>query len=222
MRTWAWTSLTRPVCWHDGRVENLMDSARRVIVVGDEGVAGFGDPRYLGWVGRVLARSGGSDPSQAILTMTLATPGETTSELGERWEREVAPRLGSAQQRIVLAPGAHDIAAGISLARSRLNIANILDATSSAGIPALMVGAPPRNDLDPARQQELSAAFADVCLRRRIPYIETYAPLAEHPQWHTDLAAGDGIHPGQTGYGLLAWLVLHHGWHEWLGVPVPE
>jgi hypothetical protein len=32
------------------------------------------------------------------------------------------------------------------------------------------------------------------------------------------MAAGDGVHPGQAGYGLLAWLVLHNGWADWLGV----
>ena len=31
-------------------------------------------------------------------------------------------------------------------------------------------------------------------------------------------AAGDGDHPGQAGYGLIAWLVLHGGWGAWLGV----
>jgi acyl-CoA thioesterase-1 len=29
-------------------------------------------------------------------------------------------------------------------------------------------------------------------------------------------ASGDGIHPGQAGYGLIAWLVLHGGWDQWL------
>jgi hypothetical protein len=27
--------------------------------------------------------------------------------------------------------------------------------------------------------------------------------------------------PGQAGYGLMAWLVLHTGWHQWLGLPDP-
>ena len=31
--------------------------------------------------------------------------------------------------------------------------------------------------------------------------------------------AGDGVLPGQAGYGLMAWLVLHTGWHGWLGLP---
>jgi lysophospholipase L1-like esterase len=49
--------------------------------------------------------------------------------------------------------------------------------------------------------------------------VDCYAPLVSHEDWLTDLAAGDGVHPGQAGYGLMAWLVLHGGWHAWLGIP---
>ena len=37
-------------------------------------------------------------------------------------------------------------------------------------------------------------------------------------QWRNDLAANDG-RPGQSGYGLMAWLVLHRGWYSWLNLP---
>jgi acyl-CoA thioesterase-1 len=66
---------------------------------------------------------------------------------------------------------------------------------------------------------ELSAAFADVCVRRQVAYVDTFTPLVAHEDWLTDLAAGDGVHPGQAGYGLIAWLVLHGGWRPWLGLP---
>lgn len=203
-----------------GGVTELLADARRVVVVGDEFVAGFGDPRALGWVGRVAARSqsGGEGP---LLTLPLAVPGETTTALAARWEHELAPRLGE-RTWLVVAPGATDLATGTSLARSRLNIANILDAADSSQLPVLVVGPPPRSDLPRAKQQELSDAFADVCGRRRVPYVETCAPLVDHEQWAADLAAGDGVHPGQAGYGLLAWLVLHHGWYDWLGIAPPE
>jgi acyl-CoA thioesterase-1 len=49
-----------------------------------------------------------------------------------------------------------------------------------------------------------------------VTYVETFAPLRAHEQWLSDLGAGDGVHPGQAGYGLMAWLVLHNGWHAWL------
>lgn len=201
-----------------GGVTDLLANARRVIVLGDELVLGFGDPRCLGWLGRVMAHSQGREPADAVLTVPLGVPGETTTGLGARWEREVAPRLGGGASHVVIAPGSHDLAAGTSLARSRLNLANVLDAAASAQLPALVVGPPPRTDLPEAPQAELSTAFADVCRRRRVPYVETFTPLVRHEQWLTDLAASDGVHPGQTGHGLLAWLVLHAGWQNWLGV----
>ena len=64
-------------------------------------------------------------------------------------------------------------------------------------------------------------AFADVASRRGIGFVETFTPLFPHEQWNDDLAMGDGMHPSQAGYGLIAWLVLHSGWHAWLGLPPP-
>ena len=88
------------------------------------------------------------------------------------------------------------------------------------GQPTFVVGPPPT--LGPvfnARVAELSDAFADVAQRRRVTFVDTFGPLEHHDQWHADLAGGDGIHPAQAGYGLMAWLVLHGGWHRWLGLP---
>lgn len=194
--------------------------ARRICVVGDELVAGVGDAKALGWVGRVTARTA-IDPPPVV--MTLAVPGETTAELAARWEAEVMLRLGpepaEGANHLVVALGRADLDAGISLARSRLNLANVLDTAESRRLTTFVVGPPPGAHEDPARQAELSAAFADVTTRRRVTYVETYAPLARHEQWLADLAGGDGRVPGQAGYGLMAWLVLHSGWHRWLGLP---
>ena len=52
--------------------------------------------------------------------------------------------------------------------------------------------------------------------------VDAFEPLRNHEQWTADVAAAGGMHPGQAGYGLLAWLVLHRGWYEWLGVERPE
>lgn len=194
-------------------------TARRICVVGDELVAGVGDPKALGWVGRVTARTP-LDP--APMVMALAVPGETTTQLSSRWETETTLRFGPASDvghHLVIGLGGADLAAGVSLARSRLNLANILDVAHGRRLHTFVVGPPPNADDDPERQAELSAAFADVARRRRVPYVETYTPLAGHEQWLADLAAGDGRTPGQAGYGLMAWLVLHTGWHRWLGLP---
>lgn len=197
-----------------------MEPPRRICVIGDELVAGTGDPKALGWVGRVVARTP-LEPLPHVLT--LAVPGETTTALSARWQDEVALRLGPAPRdgthHLVVGLGRGDLTAGVSLARSRLNLANVLDVADSQRLTAFVVGPPPAADLDPGQQAELSAALADVAHRRRVPYVETYAPLARHEQWLADLAAGDGRTPGQAGYGLMAWLVLHSGWHRWLGLP---
>ncbi len=181
-------------------------------VIGDDLAAGIGDARGMGWVGRVVARTNQPPP-----VYTLAVPGETTSELGMRWASECRLRFDGQDDRLVIALGAHDLTRAISLARSRLNLANVLDDAASARIQTFVVGPPPRIDLPLELQAELSAAFADVCQRRQVPYAETFTPLQSHEKWHSDLNASNGVLPGQIGYGLLAWLVLHNGWHDWIG-----
>lgn len=188
----------------------------RICVVGDELVAGVGDARGMGWVGRVAARTRAEVPPAIF---TLAVPQETTTAMSGRWESECNRRFGTSGGHLVVAPGSTDLEAGISLARSRLNLANILDDAASRAIPTFVLGPPPRPGADEDALAGLSEAFADVCRRRRVPYVETFAPLRTHEQWLADVAAGDGTHPGQAGYGLLAWLVLHNGWHSWLGLP---
>jgi len=197
-----------------------VDGAQRIVVIGDELAAGAGDPKALGWVGRVAARTTAHPPP---VVLTIAVPGETTTALSARWEdetnRRLDPEAGEDGHHMVVALGRADLASGVSLARSRLNLANILDVAEGRRISTFVVGPPPGPHGEADKQAELSAAFADVAGRRRVPYVETYGPLARHDQWIADLAAGDGSCPGQAGYGLMAWLVLHSGWHPWLGLP---
>lgn len=193
----------------------------RVCVVGDDLVAGVGDPRSLGWVGRVGART--SRGEAQVTLFGLGVPAETTAELLSRWGQETQRRFAGATPedcRLVVGLGHEDLRQQVSLPRSRLNLANVLDECASRGLPVFVVGPPPApEDWRNGKVGELSAAFSDVCLRRGVPYIDCFAPLVAHEDWLTDLAAGDGVHPGQAGYGLMAWLVLHGGWHPWLGLP---
>lgn len=192
----------------------------RICVLGDGLVAGIGDARALGWVGRVSART--SREFGPVTTYALGVPGETSTSLLARWREETIRRVDvdSGLARIVIGVGHEDVRQDLSLARSRLNLANLLDDTQASGLPTLVVGPPP--SLEPALNERLAAlslALADVSGRRDIPYVDTFAPLVAHEDWLTDLAAGHGLYPGQAGYGLLAWLVLHGGWHAWLGIP---
>ncbi|GIJ00176.1 GDSL-like lipase/acylhydrolase family protein [Sediminihabitans luteus] len=191
----------------------------RICIVGDELSVGVGDAKGLGWAGRVLARSRFDRP---VMTFPLAMPGETTTALSQRWETEAFPRYGNEAEydnRLVVALGRQDARAGLSVARSRLNLANMLDVADSHRIATFVVGPPPGRPEDEDRIAELSAAFADVAARRRVPYVDTFTPLVNHEQWHADMAQNGTGYPAQAGYGLMAWLVLHTGWHAWLGLP---
>ncbi|MGB5952802.1 MAG: GDSL-type esterase/lipase family protein [Ornithinimicrobium sp.] len=184
--------------------------------VGDGFVAGYGDPKALGWVSRVVGRTKthGADLS----AYNLGVRGDSSAEVMHRWRSECGPRwAGRAERRLIVGVGARDVPTGVSTARSRLNLANVLDEAATSGIATFVVGPAPSLDSDlNVRIQTLAAAQADVCQRRGVPFVDCYAPLVEHDQWLSDLSAGDGTHPGQAGYGLIAWLVLHYGWHRWL------
>jgi acyl-CoA thioesterase-1 len=193
----------------------------RLVAIGDELLAGHGDPRGLGWFGRVLART----PVEQVQLepYVLASPKETTEELAGRWLGEAQQRFDpDGANRVVVALSDADEEHGVSTARSRLNLANILDAATQLSLSAFVVGPPPT--LDPERNQrigQLSAAFGDVTTRRNHFYVDTFTPLQGHEQFRADLAAHRGI-PAQQGHGLLAWLVLHRGWYPWLGITDPE
>ena len=189
----------------------------RICVGGDELVAGVGDARCLGWTGRVGART--DLPGGQLTVFALGVPGEGTGGLLQRWDAETSRRFGpDADNRLVIGLGTADLELGTSLARSRLALANVLDDATSRGVHCFVVGPTPSPEPAVAdRIRELSAAFDDVCDRRAVPFVDCYGPLASHDQWYGDL--GDDGLPGQSGYGLMAWLVLHGGWHTWLDLP---
>ena len=190
----------------------------RLVVVGDAFAAGVGDPKGLGWVGRVVART---PQDQVDLTVhLLGLRDDSTSGVLARWRDETGRRLfPGADNRLVVAVGANDVGQGISLARTRLNLANVVDEAAADGLQPFVVGPPPwLAAADNDRLRGVVEAERDVCERRGVPFVDCFTPLLEHEQWFADLASGDGMHPAQAGYGLLAWLVLHCGWSPWLGL----
>lgn len=190
--------------------------------IGDGFVAGYGDPKALGWVNRVVGRTDtstmGGAAGGSLTSYNLGVRGASSADVMHRWRAECPARWeGRSERRLVVGVGAEDVAEGITTARSRLNLANILDESSSTGIATFVVGPTPTLDAEVnAKLQVLAEAQADVCARRGVPFVDCFAPLLRHDQWQSDLAAGDTVHPGQAGYGLIAWLVLNGGWAHWL------
>lgn len=196
---------------------------RNVFFVGDELVAGHGDPKALGWAGRVAARTLPLAPDARF--HVLGVPGETTGELSTRWDEEVLRRLRTsegASNFVVFAVGRGDLTRGVSPTMTRLNLANTIDRAQSLGFSTMVVGPPPLSGDENAAVAELAALCDDAAARRGVPYVDTYGPLARHEQWTQDMTQGDGSSPLQAGYGLMAWLVLNSVWHDWLGVEPPS
>src|SRR5699024_4765035 len=97
-------------------------------------------------------------------------------------------------------------------------LAKLLDGQGRLGVPAFLVGSTPSRDAGPtAAERELSSAFEDVCSGRRIAYVGAVSGLIGRELCECDRARAVADHTGQTGYGLIAWLVLHGGFGRWLG-----
>jgi acyl-CoA thioesterase-1 len=194
----------------------------RIVILGDGIVSAAGDPKGMGWVGRVTSKTPSDFPR--IDFFALPAPDETTSMLAERWQSEVQRRFSAeTENRLVIALSNHDPAAGISISRSRLNIATIIDEAKRAGIETFLVGPTPhRNKELNSEVEHLASGFEDVAARRGVPFVDCFRPLVEHEGWNLEIETSDAGLPGQVGHGLIAWLVLNRGWYEWLEIPVPE
>lgn len=118
----------------------------RIAAVGDQLLAGAGDARAIGWWGRVLART--QAPDVELENYVLAVPHETTEDLNERWWGEASRRFSEeTENRLVVALSDADLdLEATSTARSRLNLANVLDTASQRNIPVLVVGPTPTLD----------------------------------------------------------------------------
>lgn len=126
--------------------------------------------------------------------------------------------------RRVLSFGANDTtvedgAIRVPQERSCAALAAILEQAAGMGLPALMVGPAP---VDDAAQNErirlLSLAFESVCDRFATPFLGVVESLPASPVWMSEVAAGDGAHPGAEGYKALAGVVIDRGWASWLQV----
>lgn len=209
---------------------------RRVLFFGDSFVAGAGDPRGCGWVGRVAAACAPLTP------YNLGIRGETSVQVAARWQAEAWPRLRTeaacgvvfavgandavsesegAQSRVAEQAGAAPLADGpasrVSAERSLATLSELLDAAAMMELPTFVVGPPPLGEQpEDSRIERLTDAFGALCAARGIPFVAVAAALLASRTWLDEAAAGDGAHPGAGGYDELAALVLDGGLRDWI------
>jgi acyl-CoA thioesterase I len=196
----------------------------RICFLGDSIVDGTGDDACLGWVGRVCsaARRRGTD----LTLYNLGIRRDTSADVLVRWRAEARARLPDEYAgRLVFSFGANDCCPGDDVGGVRvapqtaIANANAILQTAREWHPTLMVGPLPICDatVDP-KIRSLSAGFAELCGRFKVPYLDLFDLVAASPVRKSEAAAGDGVHPSEGGYGLVAHaLDAHPEWRHWLG-----
>jgi len=189
----------------------------RIAFLGDSFVLGTGDPTQLGWVGRVSAsaRERGHD----VTAYNLGIRRDTSADVASRWQREAVPRLPSIYPRLlVFSFGINDCVfedgrARVPPAQTAINAEAVLrEATGFA--PCLFIGPPPTGEhVLNDRIRDAGARLAAVCRDAEVPFLDSFAALLASPVWMREVAAGDGAHPGASGYDALAALV--EAWPAW-------
>jgi len=194
----------------------------RIVIIGDDLVGAGGDPKGLGWIGRVIAKTQSEYPR--VDFYPLATPEISTAGMSEQWLEEASKRFAAdTDNRLIICLNPNDINAGISMSRSRLNLANILDTATSKGVQCFVISPiPSRNPQLNYDIEHLSAGFEDVASRRSLPFVDCFRPLVDHAGFNEELKNSVLGLPGQLGHGLIAWLVLNQGWYRWLDLPEQE
>lgn len=173
----------------------------RVAFVGDSFVEGYGDPTGLGWVGRLSERARAD--GLALAAINLGVRGDTSADVLARWYRQCA---AAAPDVVVFAFGANDLLrfAGPVARRSERTIehlAMMLARCSDVGWQAVVVGPPPLTLLDVAALGDRLRRF---CADAGTPFVDAHDALADCPIWTSEVARGDGAHPGAAGYAAYA------------------
>ncbi|SDE25331.1 GDSL-type esterase/lipase family protein [Rhodococcus tukisamuensis] len=160
----------------------------RICFFGDSFVAGVGDPRHLGWVGRVAVES--EKRGLALTEYNLGIRMDTSTDVRTRWFGEATSRFPSdLENRIVLSIGVNDTTANGGGTRvdpdtSVQNLTHILDTAAAARWPVLVVGPPPIDDREQnLRTAALGERFAAACHTRGVTFVDAFGALADDPVW---------------------------------------
>ena len=190
---------------------------RKLIVLGDSGVYGWGDPLEGGWCER-LRRHWMDLPDGPVL-YPLGVRGDGLERVAARWRREVACRGELRRQEpqgILLAVGLNDTArVGRSDGRAQLDAEGFLFglqqllAEAKTLAPVLVLGLTPVVEeampfagvlwygLDSVRRYE--ALLEEACLQADVPFLPLLESLIADPAWPRWLM-GDGIHLNSDGH----------------------
>lgn len=189
----------------------------RLCFIGDSLVNGYGDPECMGWTGRVARHY--KKTCGDLTWYNLGVRGQTSYDILLRWEDETRLRLLPEYPRIlVFSFGVNDTKLDegrlrVEIGQSLANTGKILSHAVEE-YPVCMVGPVAVTDNDHnERIQVLSNELMKHCFEMNVPYLDIFSVLRDNTNWMKDLKESDGVHPGATGYDIIASLVLQ--WEPW-------
>jgi lysophospholipase L1-like esterase len=156
-----------------------------------------------------------------ITYYNLGIRSETSSQVAERWESEVRPRLRpDLPGGVVLSVGVNDTmpanAAMHPVERSVSNLQKIVDGVRACGWPMLIVGLLPVADPDHNRRiGRQNLAYSHWCSCHGVQYVDVFKNMLESATWMSQVALVDGHHPGPAGYAELT-EDLMESWDAWI------
>ena len=201
----------------------------RIFCFGDSITLGANDSAGLGWPGRLgrgLERNG-----KSVAVYNLGINGDTSEHIAARWQAESEARSRNVHGVSLFAFGFNDASradgAGlqVGLDDSLTCAREIMEAASAFG-PILWIGPTPLDEkVNPlvtefaswmtynADIERYDAAYARLANDLEIPYLQLFPDFAEDSRYQRALADGDGVHPGDEGYTLIAARIT--GWDAW-------
>lgn len=134
-----------------------------------------------------------------VTLINAGVSGDTTAGGLSRVAWTLAPGVDG----LIVALGGNDLLRGIDPAVTRDNLAGILDAARTAGVPALLVGIGAPANYGPDYQRAFDAIYTDLAAAYGIPVVPSLlAPVAAAAD-PPALMQPDGIHPNASGVALI-------------------
>ncbi|PSN19385.1 G-D-S-L family lipolytic protein [filamentous cyanobacterium CCP5] len=211
-------------------IRSKVTQPKKIVVMGDSLVYGYGDPETGGWVEQLRRRSMAPGSAEPVI-YNLGVRGDGVSRVAQRLDHEFHSR-GELRNRvpdlIVLSVGVNDSA---RLGRSNGRFYTDFDSfqRSMDGLlcratelcPVLFVGMTPVDEgampfmdalyYSHRDQQRYKAATQMACHAHGVPYLDVLELWLQRGQcwWQSRLCA-DGLHPNSLGYrallkDILAW-----------------
>lgn len=196
---------------------------KKLVVVGDSLVYGFGDPEGGGWVERLRRRSLSPHSSGPVI-YNLGVRGDGVPQVAQRLSQEFRSR-GELRNRIpdllILSVGVNDSAQAGSKGGRNFTPFEIyqskLDTLLTQVVslcPVLFIGTVPVNEAampfaeilhySHEQQYRYKQAAAQICQRRAVPYLDLFELwLSRGEQWWRSQLAEDGVHPNVSGHRAM-------------------